>query len=454
MQEFRSLIPGCPFIALTATATSDTRAVIFDSLLFENPRTILESPNKENISYVVDYMKKNANLSDYFFWLANELSENGTEATRTIIYCQTIKQCALVYTTIKILLGEKIYEDPMQKDAKRVLLEMLHSCTPTSNKEHILESFQSDRGCVRILVATIAFGMGVDCKQVHRTIHFGPAKNVEAYMQESGRAGRDGKQSIAYLLYQSLQLIHVEKDIKKYIKTKSCRREFLMSFFDVHHSTKDPLHLCCDNCSLECKCDREDCIALCYPMASSTIEPPSSETQRNRTVSSDQTSLLGCELSKFHKSLLVDLWKRDSSGNLKVFSHPTILLGFSDIQISQVIDNCAKLFTLRDICNFVEIWDLSHAQKIYSVLQKVFGDMVGTDLTVVSEDFSSDEEDDLLPEDWNSILVDKELAELAIEELSQIDMNDSEDDSTDNVLRDVPATALNALMNLSFDAVL
>ncbi|XP_044183289.1 Bloom syndrome protein-like [Acropora millepora] len=91
---------------------------------------------------------------------------------------------------------------------------------------------------------------------------------------------------------------------------------------------------------------------------------------------------------------------------------------------------------------------------ITAISAKVFGDMVGTDLTVVSEDFSSVEEDDLLPEDWNSILVDKELAELAIEELSQIDMNDSEDDSTDNVLRDVPATALNALMNLSFDAVL
>ena len=234
------MIPGCPFIALTATATSDTRAVIFDSLLFENPRTILESPNKENISYVVDYMKKNANLSDYFSWLANEVSENGIGATRTIIYCQTIKQCALVYTTI--------YEDPMQKDAKRVPLEMLHSCTPTSNKEHILESFQTDRGCVRILVATIAFGMGVDCKQVHSTMPFGPAKNVEAYMQERGRAGRDGKESIAYLLYQSVQLTHVEKDIRKYIKTKSFRRAFLMSFFDVHHSTKDPLHLCCDNC--------------------------------------------------------------------------------------------------------------------------------------------------------------------------------------------------------------
>ena len=80
--------------------------------------------------------------------------------------------------------------------------------------------------------------------------------------------------------------------------------------------------------------------------------------------------------------------------------------------------------------------------------------MVGTDLNVVSEDFSSDEEDDLLPEDWNNILVDEELAELAIAELSQTDLNDSEDESTDNVLRDFPATALNALMNLSFDAVL
>lgn len=56
--------------------------------------------------------------------------------------------------------------------------------------------------------------MGVDCKQVYRTIHFGPPKNVETYMQESGRAGRDGKQSIAYLLYQSFQLTHVEKDMK------------------------------------------------------------------------------------------------------------------------------------------------------------------------------------------------------------------------------------------------
>ena len=67
--------------------------------------------------------------------------------------------------------------------------------------------------------------MGVDCKEVYRTIHFGPAENVECYMQESGRAGRDGKHSTAYLLYQGMQLMHVDKEMKEYVKHKDCRLE-------------------------------------------------------------------------------------------------------------------------------------------------------------------------------------------------------------------------------------
>ena len=53
-------------MTLTATATTDTRDTIFESLLFSNPCTIIESPNKDNISYVVNCMKKNLNLSHYF----------------------------------------------------------------------------------------------------------------------------------------------------------------------------------------------------------------------------------------------------------------------------------------------------------------------------------------------------------------------------------------------------
>ena len=67
--------------------------------------------------------------------------------------------------------------------------------TPVANKQNILVSFQSDNGTICLLMVTIAFGMGVDCRGGHRVIHFGPSKNVESYVQETGSTGRDGHQN-------------------------------------------------------------------------------------------------------------------------------------------------------------------------------------------------------------------------------------------------------------------
>ena len=231
-----------------------------------------------------------------------------------------------------------------------------------------MESFQDDNGYVKILVATIAFGMGVDCKKVYRTIHFGPAKNVEAYMQESGRAGRDGTSSKAYLLYQSFQMMHVDKDMKTYIKSKGCRRMFLLDFFDVKSSPNYPPHLCCDNCSSTCNCGLDDCQELSYPTPKLSI----TENTKQREVTEQQIVQLRVELDIFHKSLLADLLKRDASGKLKIFIHPKLLLGFSDIQISQIVSHSSKLFTIDDICNYVEVWDIQHAYKLHEILQKCF----------------------------------------------------------------------------------
>ena len=122
------------------------------------------------------------------------------------------------------------------------VLEILHSCTPDNNKEAVLQSFGKEDGPILVLVATIAFGMRVDSKGLHREIHFGPSKNVEAFMQETGLAERDGKPSISYLLYKGLLLNHVEKDIKEYLKTKECQRKTLLKHFGSENFTaSDPL---------------------------------------------------------------------------------------------------------------------------------------------------------------------------------------------------------------------
>ena len=143
----------------------------------DKPHIIAESPNKDDISYVVQYLQKNVtSVSSYFKWLTDEVKDQGISAARTIVCCQTIKQCAMICSVLKSQLGEYIYEDPRNRDTRRVVLEMLHSFTPVSNKIIILDSFVKEDGCIKVLIVTIAFGIGIDCKKVYRTIHFGQLK--------------------------------------------------------------------------------------------------------------------------------------------------------------------------------------------------------------------------------------------------------------------------------------
>ena len=80
---------------------------------------------------------------------------------------------------------------------------MFHSCTESTVKEHIMSSFtySDPRTHLKIVVATIAFGMGIEHPNVRHVIHFGPASCVESYVQETGRAGCDGLLSTATLFH-------------------------------------------------------------------------------------------------------------------------------------------------------------------------------------------------------------------------------------------------------------
>ena len=415
LHELRSLAPTVKMIALTATATASTRKTITEVLMMENAHVVYVNPGKMNIAYSVHYKEKEKSVEDYFQWLAAEIKELKSKAPRTIIYCQTIKQCALIYSTIRGMLGNELLADS-STSPRNVVLEMLHSCSPEKNKEAVLNAFQREDSSVRVLVATIAFGMGVDCKGVHRTIHFGPSKNIQAYIQETGRAGRDGKQIVAFLVYQGLLLNHVDKDMKHYVKTGECCRKTLLHNFDGTSTldTPQPVHMCCDNCSADCKCGTSDCGHLTkFPALNGTANE--SLPSRTRQGTKEQETAVYEHLYRYHKSLVMELVAKTGE-DLKALTNPQILLGISEIQISQVLENIDKLFTIDDVCSSVEIWHMKHAYKVLDILHQVYGD-VGEIAHLFTEDQLDYELDDFT-EQWEELLHDDSLFEMAIENLS------------------------------------
>lgn len=109
------------------------------------------------------------------------------------------------------------------------------------------------------------------------------------------------------------------------------------------------------------------------------------------------------------------------------------------------------MFSIRDICNLLEIWDLQHAIKIYGILDVIFMDMDDSLIDIDDDDLSSDE--DVLPEDWRDLALDDELPDMAVQNLSLSQMDASNNASIYNAPTEVPFAPLNAVMNLSFGAV-
>ena len=452
LYELRSLAPNVPMVALTATATKLTKDTILSLLNMENVEEIRESPNKLNVTYVVQYMDKDTELEFYFGWLTDELKQNQEKTERTIIYCQTVRQCGMLYATIKALLGKDMF---IEDDSENVLVEMMHSCTPVANKQNILESFQSENGTIHLLIATIAFGMGIDCQGVHRVIHFGPSKNVESYVQETGRAGRDGHQSIAYVLYHGVMMNHIDAHMKSFIKTEECRRKTLLNHFESVSMYPEQLHLCCDNCATQCKCGIPCCGNIIkYPVTAYKDTLP---TSKERAVSQQQKKIVEENLIKYHKSIVMQLIGTSANGNVKTLTNLQFMLGFSQHQISQVLDNLHRIFSIADIYVFVEIWDQRHAQRILSVVNKVFGDIsVDSGSQVAVNNTDNYEFDDDLLDEWNEFLQDDELYEMIVNNLSLSQLQCSaleEENVNDSCSSDdaIPPAVLATVENMILD---
>ena len=168
---------------------------------------IEKSPLRGNISYQFSQISKDKSLDTIFKTLIGELEDKGEKAERCIVFCQTRKQCSILYRLFTAALGKKNFVGS-SSSYDHCLVQMFHAGSPDSVKSHVVKEMTKENSHLRLLICTIAFGMGIDCKDVYRSIHFGPSSTVESLMQETGRLGRDGKQCICHILYNGLLTSH------------------------------------------------------------------------------------------------------------------------------------------------------------------------------------------------------------------------------------------------------
>ncbi len=240
LSQLRKELPGVPFMALTATATGRVREDIVRQLKLNETNTFVGSFNRANLNYRV--LHKESPTQQVVQFLKSRRREAG------IVYCQSRKSCES--------LAERLVEQGVEARA-------YHAGLGDNERAENQELFLRDK--VRVICATIAFGMGINKPNVRFVIHYDLPKNIEGYYQETGRAGRDGLPGECVLLFSAGDVAKQTRFIDEvsdpaqrkiareqlqtmvhYAESSGCRRRELLNYFGERFAVPN----CggCDNC--------------------------------------------------------------------------------------------------------------------------------------------------------------------------------------------------------------
>ena len=232
LKKLREHFPDAPVMALTATATERVRADIVKQLKLREPSCYVASFNRPNLTYRV--IPKTSPYEQLLAFIRDRANESG------IVYCASRKSTDSV--------ARNLNEDGISAKA-------YHAGLTSSERTKHQEAFLRDD--VRVVTATIAFGMGINKPNVRFVVHYDLPKNIESYYQETGRAGRDGLPSECLLLFSASdvakQLHFIDEKSESeariareqlrqmihYAETRECRRSALLQYFGEEYPVLD-----------------------------------------------------------------------------------------------------------------------------------------------------------------------------------------------------------------------
>ena len=245
--EYRRIRPimneigKAPVIALTATATTKVRDDIKKNLGIQNAPDFKSSFNRPNLYYEVRPKTKNVD-KDIIKFIKSNPGKSG------IIYCLSRKKVEELTEILKV---------------NEIQAKAYHAGMDSAMRSQTQDDFIMEK--IDVIVATIAFGMGIDKPDVRYVIHYDIPKSLEGYYQETGRAGRDGGEGQCIAFYNNKDLQKLEKFLEgkplaeqyigrqllrettAYAESSVCRRKLLLHYFGENYETENCGN--CDNCS-------------------------------------------------------------------------------------------------------------------------------------------------------------------------------------------------------------